>query len=312
MHAVHFPIGMNKSDALQVGKIAALTLVAWSTPPRLWRKAAAALPNFGLVYPGPSLSVYQRIFGLAFNADALSDLNDKRRICSREAVLQILGLKGTWRSWRPEIRLRGEAHLQKAIDKGTGAILWVTDSNYSTLIFKIAMHRAGYRLSQLSRPNHGFSNSPFGIRFLNPIWSNVEDRFLEERVTIKDDNAAPALEILRDRLAANRVVSIAVGAVAHRFADVPFFQHSLRLPTGPLRLMRDTGAPIFPAFVFATGDGSLEVTIESALPLFEEPQAFERSAIAYAKLLEPYVSKYPEQWTGWGFLLPEEKPILSG
>ncbi len=305
---------MNKSDLSQVGKIAALTVMAWSTPPRLWRTIAATLPNFGFTYPGPDLSVYQRILGPAFDANARSNLNNKRRICSREALLQMLGLNGPWRSWRPEIRLHGEAQLRKALDDGKGAILYHTDTTYSSLIWKIALHRAGYRVAMLTRPNHG--STMFGassdIRFLNLLWTRVEDRFLAERVVIQNDNSAHALATLRARLAANGVVLVTVGAAAHRFVEVPFFQHSLRMPTGPIRLMEDTGAALLPMFVFAPDHGSFDVTIESALPRCVQQGAFDRTATAYAKRLEPYVRKYPEQWTGWGFLLPKENSNATG
>jgi predicted LPLAT superfamily acyltransferase len=290
---------MNKFDLLQVGKIAAFTTVAWLTPPRLWRKAAAATAHFGTY--GADLSVYQRIFGPTFDKNAASLLNYRRRICRYEARLQILGLKGIWRSWWPDIRLHGDAELRKALNNGRGAILWVTESAYSALILKMALNSAGYRASQLTRPGHGFSNSPFGIRFLNPLWTNVEDRFIDERVAIQGDNAASALAILRARLAANRVVNIAVYTKARKFVEVPFFHHSIQLPTGPIRLMRETGAPLLPAFVFAS-DKHFDVTIESALPPSDKRGAFDSTATAYAKLLESYVRKYPEQWMGWDYI----------
>jgi lauroyl/myristoyl acyltransferase len=294
---------MNKTDLLQVGKIAALTIVAWSTSPRLWRKAAATTAYFGTYCA--DLSVYQRILGPTFDENAASLLNYKRRICRHEARLQILGLKGIWRSWCPDIRLHGDAELRKALNNGRGAILWVTESAYSTLIFKMALNSTGYRASQLSRPGHGFSNSPFGIRFLNPLWTNVADRFIDERVAIQGDNTASALAILRARLAANRVVIITVYSMAHKFVEVPFFQHSIRLPTGPIWLSRETGAPLLPAFVFAGDNGHFDVTIESALPAWDKQGAFDSTATAYAMLLESYVRKYPEQWTGWEFMLPK-------
>jgi predicted LPLAT superfamily acyltransferase len=295
-----------KSDLMQASKVATFAAIAWSTPPRFWRKVAAAMRGFEQNDASPSLHVFQRVLGPAFDANALAMLVDRRRMCSREAKLQILGLNGPWRSWRPDIRLHGEAQLRKAFDAGRGVILWVSDSAYSTLIFKMALARAGYRASQLTRPNHGFSNSSFGIRFLNPFWCRVEDRFLEERVLIYGDNAAPALAILRARLAANRLVIITVGAVAHRFAEVPFFRHHIRVPTGPIRLAQATGAPLLPGFAFARENGGFDVTIESALPPPDKPGAFDSVAAAYAKRLEPFVKKYPEQWTGWDYLLSKE------
>jgi lauroyl/myristoyl acyltransferase len=169
----------------------------------------------------------------------------------------------------------------------------------------MALSSTGYRASQLTRPGHGFSDSPFGIRYLNPLWTNVEDRFIDERVTIQGDNAASALAILRARLAANRVVIITVYSMAHKFVEVPFFHHSIRLPTGPMRLMRETGAPLLPACVFANDDGHFDVTIESALPSSDKQGAFDSTARPYAKLLESYVRKYPEQWGGWEYFLPK-------
>ena len=154
---------------------------------------------------------------------------------------------------------------------------------YSTLIFKMALNSAGYRASQLTRPDHGFANSPFGIRFLNPLWTSVEDRFIDERVTIQGDNAGTALAILRDRLAANRVVIITVHSMAHRIVEVPFFQHSIRLPTGPMRLMRETGAALLPAFVFAVDNGRFDVTIESALPSWDKHGAFDTYSYSLCK-----------------------------
>lgn len=297
---------MTKDDLLQVSKLAAFALIACATPPRWWQKVAAAMPNVGPATTGPGLGVLRLVLGPAFDADALSILDDRRRACSREAKLQILGLNGPWRSWRPNIRVHGEAHLRKALDEGKGAILWVTDSVYSTLVFKMALDRAGYRASQLTRPNHGFSNSPFGIRFLNPFWRRVEDRFIEERVLIPGEDAAPAMAILRARLAANRCVIITVGAAAHRFTEVPFFRHHIRVPTGPIRLAQSTRAVLLPAFAFATEKGGFDVTIESALPPANKSSTFGSVAAAYAKRLEPYVKKYPEQWTGWDYLLPRE------
>ena len=120
---------------------------------------------------------------------------------------------------------------------------------------------------------------------------------------IQGDNAAPALAILRTRLAANHIVIITVGSVAHRFVEVPFFSHQLRLPTGPIRLANDTGAALLPAFAFAQDSCHFDVTIDTALPKSDKQEAFVDVAAAYAKRLEPFVKKYPEQWTGWDFLL---------
>jgi Bacterial lipid A biosynthesis acyltransferase len=287
---------ITKGDFLQTVKIAALAALAWTTPPSLWRKAAAATLRLRPI--DRNLLLY-RVLEAASGPIELAAFDDLRRNYSREAKLQILGLNGPWRSWSPDVVLQGESNLRKALGNGKGAILWVAESVFGTLILKMALKQANYHACQLSRPTHGFSVSPFGIRFLNPLWIRVEDRFIGERVFIEGQDAARAMPILRDRLAANGVVIISLGPEAKRFVEVPFFRHHIRLPTGPMRLAQSTGAALLPTFSRTVGTGRFEVSIESALELSGGPDAYERIATAFAEHLERYVRANPEQWIGW-------------
>src|ERR1700687_3044030 len=90
---------LTKNDLWQVGKLAALSMIAWSTPPRFWRVAAVALRTVGQT--DHSLSLYQRFLGPEYSDSVLGALGIARRACMREARLQILGLSGPWRAWRP-------------------------------------------------------------------------------------------------------------------------------------------------------------------------------------------------------------------
>ena len=54
----------------------------------------------------------------------------------------------------------------------------------SQLVSKMALHRAGYGLVHLSRSEHGYSSTIFGMRCLNPLRSRIESRYLAERVVI--------------------------------------------------------------------------------------------------------------------------------
>jgi predicted LPLAT superfamily acyltransferase len=298
---------LTKDDLGQIGKLAALSMISWLTPPRFWRAVAIATRTMGQT--DHSQSLYQRVLGPEYSSEALATLGIARRACSREAKLQILGLNGPWRAWRPDVRLRGEAHLKRALDAGRGVVLWLTESAYSELMVKVALHQAGYRVCQLSRPTHGFSVTRFGIRYLNPICIRVEDRFLGERVVIIGDNTGPAMRTLRARIAANGVVSIVVRPEARRFAEVPFLCHRIRVPTGPIRLTQDTGAALLPVFAFASADGHFEVTIQEALQPIDKQDIPNTVAAAYARRLEPFVRAYPEQWAGWDWI--EDAPSAS-
>jgi lauroyl/myristoyl acyltransferase len=182
-------------------------------------------------------------------------------------------------------------------------VLWVAPFVYSDLVAKKGLHEAGFRVSHLSRPRHGFSRTRFGIRILNPIWTRIEDRYLEERVRVGNGSGS-ALERLRARLQENRIVSITVGDEARRTVRVAFFDIGLRLATGPLHLARTAKAVLLPVFAVRKDREALEVHVESPLcgAAGDDGDGFyETAALGYAERLERYVLAYPNQWQQfWG------------
>jgi Bacterial lipid A biosynthesis acyltransferase len=288
---------MTIRDVRDIVRLVPLALIACLLPPRFWRKAAKAISHTGGTR-GHS-STYQRILERKYSKSEIANISARHRAYLKELKLQILGLSGPWRSWHPNVHLNGAVHLREALARGHGAILWVTATAFSTLVAKMALHDAGYRACQLSRPVHGFSTSKFGVRFLNPLWTTVEDRYIAERVLIFGEYAAEALATLRARLSANRVVIITVGAEAHKFSQVPFFDTQLGLPTGPIRLARTTGAALLPVFSITKENGGYEVSIQEPLQSAGSQSDDESVAAAYVKRLEPFVLEYPDQWNGW-------------
>ena len=292
---------MTLGDALQLSKIVAGTAIAWCVPPRYWRKVASAAG--GISQADQCWPVYNAILGQKYTKAEIARIRERRHTYSRELKFQILGLAGPWRAWRPDIRLNGEVNLQDALKGGRGAILWVLETTFSTLITKMALHRAGYYACQLSRPGHGFSSTPFGIRFLNPIWTRVEDRFIAERVVIYGETAAEALTVLRKRLAANGIVIITLAPQAHKFAEVPFFHTQIQLPTGPGKLALTSSAALLPVFSFANHNGGFDVSIDAPVyPADGSIATVENIIAAYAKRMEQFVSEHPDQWMGWDWL----------
>lgn len=217
-----------------------------------------------------------------------------------ELAMHILALRRPGRTWRPTIRLTGRQYLDAALNRGSGAVLWMSDFIYAPIILQRTLRQAGFAQTLLSRPEHGFSVSPFGVRFLNPLWQAAENRFLAERVVIENNDAAPALKVLRERLARNGVVEIAVAETGRRTLDPKFLHGRLRVASGPLHLARTSGAPILPATALRREDGSYEVCIGRALDIGDGAEPlYEAAAEAYTAWLEPVVRRYPDQWNGW-------------
>ena len=174
----------------------------------------------------------------------------------------------------------------------------------------MALQKAGYRATQLSRPTHGFGRSGAAVRLLNPIWMRVEERFLKERVLIPGIETEPAIKTLRSRIAANGIVVITVGSEARHTVEVPFLKHRLRLATGPIYIAQSSGATLLPAFAVRRTDGAFDVTIEAPLslpPLEAGRERLTEVAEALARRIEPYAQTYPEQWGGWNELIPADE-----
>ena len=163
------------------------------------------------------------------------------------------------------VRVDGTEQLAGALAAGTGAILWVSRFAWASLISKIGLQQAGFSVSHLSRRGHPFGDSAFRERWLNPVWTRIETRFLRERIVLEPGAETAALRVLRRRLAEGGVVSITVGHEAVRTVDASVLGVPLRLSTGPMHLAEASGAPLIPVFAVRDGDGSFVVTLDAPL-----------------------------------------------
>jgi lauroyl/myristoyl acyltransferase len=156
---------------------------------------------------------------------------------------------------------------------------------------------AGFPPVHLSRPTHGGFRTPWGIKYLNPIKTSVEDRFLKRRVVIWGNQTVGPLRELRRSLKANEVVTITVAQTASRVTEIPFLEGHVRLPAGPLQLARTSGAPILPVFTLPAGKRGYRVIIEPPLDLAnEDPEVALRQ---FASSFERHTRAYPGAWSGW-------------
>jgi lauroyl/myristoyl acyltransferase len=291
---------VSTSDLAAIAKLLSLGMVSWLAPVNwLWPISRSIGRGTTLWHGDTGSENFIRGLRAAHDVScAAPDIHQRYQDHVREERLVVLALNRPGRRWQPSVRWHGLDHLRSALEQGSGVILWVGGFAHHQLITLMALRQAGFAVHQLTRPEHGFSTSPFGIRWLNWLWTRIERRFIAERIVIQKDDAGPALQLLRQRLGANGIVWIVVGPEARRTLDVSFLGGTIRLPTGPLHLARTSQAALLPVFTIRANDGSYDMTIERRLDV-DTDITYASAARSYIAMLGPYVNAHPEQWGGW-------------
>ena len=294
-------------DLALLAGLPVLTALSWLLPAAAWPAVARALTPFQLREmtrdPDALARLVARICG------PRSGEVDGRNVVERLARHDLMALLLMLRALRPgaappAIRLSGGERIAAALADGRGAILWIGYFAYASMVAKMALHEAGHRIVHLSHPRHMFSSSWLGMRVINGVARNAEDRFLGERVLLGLDSATAALRTLAHHLGENRVVSVTARSTAKRPVRVGFFGRELALAPGALDLSFRTGAPVLPVFTVRAHDG-FEVVVEPALTVdrsLPRRRATREAAQAFARLLESWVLSHPDQWQDWQHL----------
>jgi lauroyl/myristoyl acyltransferase len=288
-------------DISSIVQMALLTAISWIVPERRWPSIARDLARVVLRLKSRPGSTQLPSQWLMF-VDGIKTTVLSRLPASSLAHRYVARMQGFREfrpgGWGPEIQIEGAKHIEWALSQGHGVVLWVAGFVYSDLVTKKGLHEAGYLVSHLSRPTHGISPTRFGVRILNPFWTRIENRYLAERVVIRNNDSRAALAVLRARLKEGRIVSITVGDQARRTAEVNLPSTTVRIATGPLHLARTMNAVLLPVFTVIRKTGTIVVNVEG--PLIgggdEQGKAYECLAQCYACKLEGYLQQYPDQW----------------
>jgi lauroyl/myristoyl acyltransferase len=208
-------------------------------------------------------------------------------------------------AWTPPIRIEGINYLKDAVSKQKGVVLWASHFAFSSLITKKALAAAGYSVSHLSRPEHGFSKSRFGIAWLNPFRCAVEDRYLAQRVLIQRDVPGGAFQSALEILSHGGAVSVTAGAWEGRIlAEGDFLAGKIHLAIGAAKLSSESGAELLPVFTIRDSmPNSFLVVIGRPLLLHGGEAAISVAVREYLTALAPFVVRYPDQWRGWDKLI---------
>ena len=285
--------------------LSVLFAVSWVLPTSVWPRfcrlvAPLVVPNI-TADPRGVASDIRRILG----KDAVSGAPEAvLETLAAEQVLSILQILREYRpgGLKPQIHVEGMEHVKAALERGRGAVLWVGYTYYADLIAKMAFDRSDLPIHHLSRPSHGFSWTRFGIRFLNPIKTSREDRYIAERVMLNLDVPGEALHRLAQQLAGNAVVSITARGDARQPVSVKLLNGTWDLAPGAAFLAAQTGAVLLPVFPYRDADGRLCVRVDRPLHVpsaAANAEIVAKAAEDYAARLEPFVRENPGQWMGW-------------
>jgi lauroyl/myristoyl acyltransferase len=223
--------------------------------------------------------------------------------------------------WKPGLSLIGTDHIEAALARGRGAVLWVAHFSFNALATKKALSDAGYRVYHISRPEHGFSKTLFGIHVLNWIRIRAEKPYLAGRIVIDRNRPAECMYEAMKLLRQNLLVSITSGAwEGEKVVAAEIFGAELEIAAGAPRLAYSSGSILLPVFTIRRGK-AIDVVIEDPLELqgLSRDEYVKAATATFVKQTGKIASLYPEQWRDWEKLKPlrnlqaaqGEAPIVS-
>jgi lauroyl/myristoyl acyltransferase len=293
------------SDLATAISLVLLLVPAWILPERLWAPLCRAWIGVrSLVSRRASGRTAQSVRAALGDRDTASAEAIVREQKAAVFEMKLQDLRG-WRpgGWNPRMTLEGEEHLRSALAGGKGAILWLAPFVFNSGPTKIVLHQKGYRVSHLSSPKHGVSETRFGIAFLNRIRCIPEDRYLAQRIVFNRAAPSTAMRRMVRALKAGEVVSIVAGGTeGSDMVQGPVFGGRLPVAVGAPRLAALTGAPLLPAFTVRDPKLGWRIAIEDPIAIPSHGSSDERCIAATAEFLrrsEPWVRQFPDQWRAW-------------
>jgi lauroyl/myristoyl acyltransferase len=292
---------LNARDVFLLTYFPALTLLAWCLPERLWYGQCVRLAKiqaWGKRAAARARLIARVLEGRAPAADA-KRISTTLTARIHHARMQVLRCH-RFGTWKPEVKLIGGEHVERALSAGRGAVLWVAQFVYSDLMTKVACHQRGLLATHLSRREHPISATRLGAKLLNPIWTSIESRYIAERVVMAPGQTAAALRELVRRVRANQLISItATAASGQQTYCVPFLNGTLRVAGGAPSLAQRSGAALLPVFTILDADGAFVTTIDppiSGPDGLDAEAAIQHLVTQWVARLETYVLHWPDQY----------------
>jgi lauroyl/myristoyl acyltransferase len=205
--------------------------------------------------------------------------------------------------WSPEVSIEGLQRVQQGLSAGRGVILWRMAFCSGPAVMHACM-RAGLPLVHLSRAGHGSTQpSRLGLRTVCRLWQRAENRRLEERVVIPLDGSLEYVQILLDRLAANRVLSIVGEHAGRGNVTARLLGVEKQFATGAPALAWEVGSTLLTLCAVREAPCRYRVVIDPPIHLdrgLGRSTAIRMAVEEYVHRLERRIVEYPAGWRGWG------------
>ncbi len=287
------------SDFFTLGKLLFCAFAA-TTPERYWPAVSTVLARTHLKLKGSKRDRIARTCEEYLHIDP-DDL--EQDVIAAEYKENIETIRENFPGgWQNAARIEGVDEIESALHRGRGVVLWVSAFAHSDVVTKKALSGAGYALTHLSAIGHPFSPTRFGARILNPIRLRAENRYLARRVIVAYGRAQPALDLLRDALRGNGIVTITAIGAGKSVCTAPLLGGTMRLATGAPRLALETGSALLP--VYTVPDESQGYRVICGPDLLAgvnrgDKGAVEKATYLYVEHLQSFVIAQPCIWKGW-------------
>ncbi len=296
----------NSKDLAHCILLVFVTLISWIVPEKGWKffTAPLAMMQFFVCHKVAQSRIHtiRKICGDRIKTPSPRKIEIARMASLFEARLQYMREYRPG-GWKPHFHIHGKKHVEKSLQNGHGAILWIAPFHFNELAVKKGLAQHGFDLTQLSVYWHGISKTRFGLKFLNPIWIKAENKYLHERVVIQPDGQFGYLRTIEKKLRKSALVAIScIPLEGQKAIQQKILNGTFPIAPGAASMALTTKADLLPVFLLQKSPGEFDIIIEAPIDI---PPKKNRHIIIdiiiedFSKLIEGYVIEKPTAFRYW-------------
>jgi KDO2-lipid IV(A) lauroyltransferase len=183
---------------------------------------------------------------------------------------------------RPEVAVQGHAHLERAQAGGRGIII-LTGHLGNWEVGGALLRRMGFPVSVVALPH--------AERRMDRLFNAQRQRCRLEVIPLDARAGQRGLRCLRQ---GHLLGLLGDREFSGQGMEVPMLGATLQLPRGPAILSLRSQCPIVPTFCVREGCWKFRLCFEP--PLRPEGQSVRSLLQQYARVLERYIRRFPDQW----------------